>query len=138
MAVAAEDDPDGGLPLHGGSPSLLDVLPMDRGEGYVVDEARARDSACLCRQLRQGGDICFSHGIVGPLSEEQRTLYCGAGEEPLELTDAQQARLDLFAETAHACSAELAGEPKGSRFPSYLTCMERELKRREPPPAATP
>lgn len=129
MTDVAQDEPDGPTPLHEGPPSLIDLLP--RRGGYVVDEREALDSPCLRRELRRGGDIVFSKGIVGPLDVEQQARYCSAGYETLPLTERQEEQLNRFAEAAHACKGEEGDEPKGQRFPAYLSCMERELRARE-------
>ncbi len=121
-------------PLHGGTPGLIDVLPMQRGRGWVTDEERARETPCLCRELeaRQGGpaEVCFSEGIVGPLSDEQLALYCGAGTETLPLTPEQAARLQQSVDAAQACGPAAADLPQGQRFPEFLACMDRELRAR--------
>jgi len=122
---------DLGTPLHGGPPSLADFVTGYQGRGVVVDEGLARDSPCLCRELEAGGDICFSHGVVGPLDSEQRELFCSAGTDRLEVTPEQAARLNLFAETAQACGQEAGSAPEGERLEPYLSCLEREMRARE-------
>ncbi|HEX54560.1 MAG TPA: hypothetical protein ENF49_00305 [Candidatus Altiarchaeales archaeon] len=53
--------------------------------GIVVDERLARTSPCICYQLKDMCDdpercpdnfLCFSHGIIGALSNYQDRVYC--------------------------------------------------------------
>lgn len=121
-----------GDPLHG--PSLIDVLP--RGPAYVVDEDRARnpESACLVREVRtldgEGYErVVFKDGMVGPLDPEQEILYCERSETG-KLTPAQEKRLERLVQAARTCEGEVAPDPDQQAVQPYLTCVERELRRK--------
>lgn len=49
-------------------------------DGIVVNEEHAKAGPCKCVNV-DGKDICWDHGIIGILSQEQATKYCTNKEE---------------------------------------------------------
>jgi hypothetical protein len=43
--------------------------------GIVRDPARAKSSSCTCFKYK-GKDICWTKGVIGTLSPEQKATYC--------------------------------------------------------------
>jgi len=102
---------------------VLHSVPYAYGSpGIVVDEARAKASPCRCYLDRK---LCFSKGIIGALSEEQKKIYCPT-TETLESPRLER-RLKGWMEAKTICKAEIEPIPKGERLEPWLSCMSREL-----------
>ncbi|MBA7469157.1 hypothetical protein ES707_04423 [subsurface metagenome] len=105
---------------------MLHSLPYSEDrQGIVVNEAEAKASPCRCTEYRPGKKLCFSKGIIGALSDEQKESYCpttvfveSAGLEK---------RFEDWMESIGTCRTEIAGIVKGERLDPWLGCMSREL-----------
>jgi len=104
---------------------LLHSLPhMEGTPGIVWNEERARATPCHCTN-----DICFSRGIIGTLSAEQRTWACNPRLE-VERPGLRR-RMERWRQAVEKCRARLQQEapvdgPK--RIETWLTCMSAELR----------
>lgn len=111
---------------------LLHSVPYLHGSpGIVVDEERAKASACKCVEYQPGKRLCWSPGIVGALTDEQESTYCPTMLE-IERPGTVQ-RMRRWQDSVDVCKAELARIPEASgeqRMTTWLRCMSRELQRR--------
>jgi hypothetical protein len=129
-SVEAEVGP--GPFASGRVPGAMDFVSQYRGSpGFLLDEARARETPCLCYELesQRGRELCYSKGIIGALDPEQEALYCPTKEE-LQLTPAQRARIEAFQAGADTCKAAVQDLPEGTRLEPYMACLHTELKER--------
>ncbi len=111
---------------------LLHSLPYLHGSpGIVVDEERAKASACKCVEYAPGKKLCWSPGIIGALTDEQERIYCPTMieiERPGTVL-----RMRWFQESVDVCKAELAKIPEApgeERARAWMRCMKRELNAR--------
>lgn len=98
--------------------------------GYVVDEeeARAAEHPCLVYETEaKERELVFKRGIVGPLDERQRALYCTV-EERREVTPAQEAARERLAAAAELCKEQVADLPHGEKMGPFEACLMGELK----------
>ena len=117
--------------LHNGTPSGVDFLPAMNGQpGYVVNAGVARETPCIEYHLSEQRRLTFSQGVVGPLDDEQRDMYCGE-VETRQLTPAQLERMRAFDDSAQSCRTELEDVPEGERLAPWVSCMDRELRERQ-------
>ena len=123
---------------EGGGPGALDFIPKTRdsgGGGIEVDPAvaRAADIPCLCYEIQKRGggtgELCFKHGVVGALDKEQIEVFCEV-KEARPPTPEQKLRLEAFQDSAETCSSQVAEIPKGEELEPFLTCMSKELTKR--------
>lgn len=111
---------------------LLHSMPYLHGSpGIVVDEERAKASACKCVEYAPGKKLCWSPGIIGALTDEQEGIYCPTTieiERPGTVL-----RMRSFQESVDVCKVELAKIPEASgeeRAGAWMRCMKRELSAR--------
>ena len=91
--------------------------------GVIIDEREAKQSPCLCIQLKNGKVLCHSRGVVGFLSPEQQKKFC-YGTYIRPATPQMEERLQKFAELSHRCSEKVREEyQKGDRLMPFLDCM---------------
>ena len=111
---------------------LLHSLPYLHGSpGIVVDEARAKASACRCVEYKPGKRLCWSPGIIGALTDEQEGLYCPTTLE-IERPGTVE-RMRKWQESVDVCKVELATIPEApgeERARTWMRCMKRELTAR--------
>ncbi len=111
---------------------LLHSMPYLHGSpGIVVDEERAKASACRCVEYKPSKRLCWSPGIIGALTDEQEKLYCATTIE-IERPGTVQ-RMRLWQEAVDVCKAELAKIPEATgeeRARTWMRCMSRELTTR--------
>ena len=111
---------------------LLHSVPYLNGSpGIVVDEERAKASACKCVQYKPGKKLCWSPGIIGALTDEQESTYCPTTIE-IERPGTVH-RMRRWQESVDVCKAELAKIPEASgeqRVTTWLRCMSKELATR--------
>jgi hypothetical protein len=95
--------------------------------GIVIDPEIAASSPCKCARVN-GSEICFSHGIVGGLDEEQKKLYC----RPKTFFESPglEARIGQFKEAVVAAQEKIKDIPKGQRLEPWLLAMSEELGKR--------
>jgi len=101
--------------------------------GIVIDEELARRTPCTCFKIGETEEpkdvLCFSHGIIGTLTNEQDVKFCTQRIiKPSE--DGIRKRVELFREASDICVLEAMGLPKGERLEPRLECMGRELRKR--------
>ncbi len=111
---------------------MLHSIPYLHGSpGIVVDEDKAKRTACKCVEYKPGKKLCWSPGIIGALTNEQETAYCPttiAVERPGTVS-----RMEKWQEAVDTCKAEIATIPveKGEeRMTTWMRCMSTELKAR--------
>jgi hypothetical protein len=105
---------------------MLHSVPHCYGSpGIVVNEAMAMASPCRCLEYRPGRTLCFSRGVIGALSDEQKKIYCPT-IEVLESPGLEK-RLKGWMGAVETCKAEIVLIPKGERLEPWLGCMGREL-----------
>lgn len=111
---------------------LLHSMPYLHGSpGIVVDEERAKASACKCVEYKPGKRLCWSPGIIGGLTDEQERTYCPTMIE-IE-RPGTVGRMRKWQESVDACKAELAKIPEAAgeeRARTWMRCMSRELAAR--------
>lgn len=111
---------------------LLHSLPYLHGSpGIVVDEERAKASACKCVEYAPGKRLAWSPGIIGALTDEQEKRYCPTMlhiERPGTV-----GRIRRWQESVDVCKGELAKVPEATgeeRAIAWMRCMKRELSAR--------
>ena len=103
---------------------IFHSIPYAHGSpGIVVDADVAARTPCKCY-----GNICFSRGIVGALSESQREAYCPTIEHVT--SPGMTKRLEHWQEAVNTCKQEISRYEKGERLEPWLGCMGRELAKR--------
>ncbi len=102
-------------------PTVLDTFDTLTGSAIVVDDALARESACIAVEIGSR-QLVYSPGVVGALSTEQTALYCET-TEMRPLTDKQRARLEAFRSSGDACEARGTGV-------EGLRCVSEEMRKR--------
>lgn len=89
-------------------------------DGIVVDEEKARTTPCKCVKL-DGKDLCWSHGIIGMLSQSQVKLYC-----PQKIYENRPEFVKHLKEFK-----EIAEETKGMPLLERIELMHELLKRKK-------
>lgn len=123
-----------------GGPGIADFLSQTRGSpGIVADAALAREPVpCICYEIQsrsEGGpgkdasSLCFKHGIVGALDEQQTDMFCATREDRVPSPEQGQ-RLEDFQSAANACKPAMKGVPPGQELDPWMSCMTAELRAR--------
>ena len=111
---------------------ILHSVPYLHGSpGIVVDEEKARKTACKCVEYKPGKRLAWSPGIVGALTDEQEKLYCPTMVEVER--PGTVSRMEKWQEAVNTCKAEIATIPKErgeERMTTWMRCMSRELAKR--------
>lgn len=111
---------------------LLHSMPYLHGSpGIVVDEERAKASACKCVEYSPGKKLCWSPGIIGALTDEQERIYCPTMVEIQRPGTVR--RMRSWGESVDVCKTELAEIPEATgeeRATTWMRCMSRELRAR--------
>lgn len=108
---------------------LLNTLVETFGSpGIVVNPEVAKATSCTCYRL-DGKFMCFSKGIIGALSQEQKKIYCPTIVE--KESPALKERIRRFREAAEEAHKKIEHLPKGERLEPWLTEMGKELRKRE-------
>lgn len=103
---------------------ILQSIPYAHGSpGIIVDPDVAARTPCKCY-----GNVCFSRGIIGALSEPQREAYCPSIEHVT--SPRMTKRLENWQEAVGTCKTEIEHYEKGERLEPWLSCMGRELPKR--------
>lgn len=103
---------------------LLHSVPYIHGSpGLVVDAEAAKATPCTCY-----AKICFSKGIVGALSESQKTWACNPRIE--RSSPGMERRLSNWQKAVGVCKAEIERYPEGEKLEPWLECMGEELRSR--------
>lgn len=109
--------------------TALDFVDVLGGRGFVVDEALARESPCLAFEVGSRR-LVYARGVVGALDSEQQALYCET-TEARPLTEREEENLSSWRRAAESCQPEAEQFPAGERLQPFLTCIQRERRRRE-------
>lgn len=107
---------------------LLHSVPYVEGSpGIVVDQEIAARTSCRCARV-DGSEICFSKGIIGGLSEEQKELYCNP--KVYIKSPRLEQRIKRFKEAVAEAKEKIKDIPKGERLEPWLKAMSEELTER--------
>lgn len=96
--------------------------------GIIINEKEAEETPCTCYQLESGAQLCYTKGICGFLSDNQKQEFC-KGTEIKPAPHQLEEHLVKFAELAHACSVKIQEKyHKGERLEPFLMCMKGDIK----------
>jgi len=111
---------------------MLHAMPYLHGSpGIVVDEEKAKRTACKYVEYKPGKRLVWSPGIIGALTDEQERMYCPtmlAVERPGTVE-----RMRKWQEAVDTCKLEIASIPEAKgeeRMTAWMRCMSRELTAR--------
>jgi len=95
--------------------------------GIVVDSDRAFNTPCKCARV-DSSEICFSAGIIGGLSDDQKAIYCNP--KTYFKSPGLEKRIRGFKEAVAAAKEKIREVPKGERLEPWLKAMSEELTER--------
>ena len=90
--------------------------------GIVINEIEAQETPCTCYALKSGSHLCYTKGVCGFLSGDQRQNFC-RGTRIKTAPPALEKRLEEFSELSRQCSEHVAKYKKGTRLEPFLACM---------------
>ena len=105
---------------------LIDWIPHVEGSPGIEYKAPLEPVPCTCYEV-DGTKMCFRHGIIGTLSQEQRKRLCS---EEIIKTEGIARRVKAFKAAVEVCKVEIEKFPKGQRLEPYLRCMSVEAEKR--------
>lgn len=102
-------------------------MDSEHSPGIVVYPDVALHSPCKCASIN-GSELCFSHGIIGAMDEEQKAMYC---QPRMQFeSEALTRHFQEFQEAVRAAQARIKDIPKGERLQPWLEAMSDELGKR--------
>jgi len=96
--------------------------------GIVVDADEAKAHPCIRMVLRPGHELVYAKGIIGPLDDAQKALYCQQGYVERQPTEKQKARMQAMSDAAKLCRVESVAPTTEEHLVRYFSCLGRELK----------
>ena len=97
--------------------------------GIVVDEGKAREGDCNCIPLGEKSRLCYSHGVVGALSQDQEHLYCVTFNEK-QASPALVERTRILRDATVLCQSSVHNLPENERLEPFMQCLVREAKKK--------